>query len=124
MPEIRHQLLGSAPEIELGEIHIPDDKDLGTGTFTTVLKPDVLTSTKHIVSAMVNPPSFQISMTLNPNRDIPVLLGRVDGSEPISTKMYLLPAFVDITRSHTLVVEFSFWQITALKMNGVALPEK
>jgi len=31
MPEIRHQQPNASPEIELGEIHIPDDQDWGTG---------------------------------------------------------------------------------------------
>ena len=62
MPEIKHQRLGGNPHVEFGEIHIPDDADLGTGTFTTVYKAKAFRSnTGAIASAMVNPPAFQIS---------------------------------------------------------------
>ncbi len=121
MPEIRQQRPGGSGAMERAEIHIPDDKDLGTGTFTSVSRPDSLPSPKVIVSSMVNPPSFQLSLTINPSGTIPVLLGRADGSPPKSSKKYRLPSELDSSKSHELLVRFKSWEITSLELDGLLL---
>ena len=72
MPAIKHQQRNACPEISLGEIHIPDDADLGTGTFTNTFSPRALPPTKVISSIMINAPSFQVAATVNPNSEITV----------------------------------------------------
>ena len=118
MPEIRNRQDDASPEIEYSEILIPSDEDLGTGDFTTVLRPNVLPATKRIASTMINPPSFQISVTVNPNGIIAVLLGKVDGRDPLSKKYFTLPPNVDPAISHELVARFEGWQTVDLELNG------
>lgn len=125
MPEIEHHQDNPSPEIEYGEIHIPDDKYLGTGSFITVTKPGALSRGKAVSSIMFNPPLFQISLNLNPSTgEIPVLLGAANGSDPTSGKMYLFQERVSLTDSHEFKVTFEDWQITGLYIDGVSLPER
>ena len=125
MAEIRHRQHGGSPEIEYAEIHIPNDQVLGNGTFTTVLKPDVLSKSKVISSMMVNVPIFQISVNINPGTgEVPVLLGRADGADPLSKKLFLIPSDINPSKSNTLVAGFENWEITGLTLNGADLPQK
>jgi len=121
MPEIRHQQPGGSPEIVSAEIHIPNASDLGTGTFTIVLIPRALLSDKTIMSMIGNPPVFQISATINPNRNVVVLLGKVDGSNPFDQVVFRVPHGLDLRVSQTLKVEFAGWRIVAASLNGQAL---
>lgn len=125
MPEIKHRQTGGSPETEYAEIHIPDDQNMGDGTFTTVLKPNALSKDKAIVSMMLKAPAFQISVNINPApREIPVLLGRADGSEPSSKKVFVLSPDIDVSKSHTFMATFKNWEITSLKLNELPLVEK
>ncbi|TMD43853.1 MAG: hypothetical protein E6I88_00145 [Chloroflexi bacterium] len=65
MAEIKHQQPGGSPEVSGSVIHIPNDADMGTGTFTTEFKSNALPATKVIMSAIVNAPVFQITATVN-----------------------------------------------------------
>lgn len=124
MPEIRHQQPSSAPEIDFAEIHIPDDEDMGTGTFTTVFAPDALLNDKNVTSDMFNAPEFQISVNINLNREVPVLLGKADGSPPRASSTFLIPLNVDPSKRHTVVATFSQWQVIRLTIDGLPLTEK
>ncbi len=121
MPEIRHQQPGGSPELSLSEIHIPNDSDLGTGTFTNMLAPRALLSDKHIASIMANPPVFQISVTINPNRDIVALLGRPDSKTPQNKAVFRLPMGLDFRQALRLVIEFAGGRIIAGSINGQPL---
>lgn len=124
MPEIKHRQTTPSPEIEYAEIHIPDDRHLGTGRFTTVTKPGALSSGKAVSSIMFNPPLFQISLNLNPSTgEIPVLLGAANGSDPTSRKVFLFQEQVSLADSHEFKITFEDWQITGLYIDGTSLPE-
>jgi hypothetical protein len=120
MPPIKHQQLGGSPEIELAEIHIPDDSNLGTGSFVTKFKLGEPSPSKTVTSIMINAPIFQISVTVNPNRQMAVLLGEAEGSEPRSREIFLLPV-LDLTKPHAIRIEFSRWQIVAALLDEVRL---
>lgn len=122
MPEIRHQQLGGGPELVKSEIHIPDDTDVGTGTYTTVFKAGALPARQAIASVMLNAPSFQVAVTVNPNRDVVVALGRADGSDPRTQRIVRLPAFVGPSQQ-TVRVEFAGWEIVGVYLNQLALLE-
>ena len=125
MPEIKHRQVNASPEIDYGEIHIPDDRHLGTGSFKTVTKPGALAGGKAVLSIMFNPPAFPISVNLNPStKEIPVLLGFADGSGPISRKIYSFPENVALSDSHEFEVTFKDWEISGLLMSGVSLELK
>jgi hypothetical protein len=119
MGEIRHHRNNPGPGVSCLEIHIPDDQFMGTGTYRTVLQPNALAGDSPIVSATLNVPVFQISVAVDPaTGEIPVLLGRADGSPPISGKAFGLPENIDLSSAHVLEVVFVNWQVEHLKMNG------
>lgn len=118
MPAIKHQVHNSSPEISLGEIQIPDDADLGTGMFITILKPGTLPAANVIGSVMIKQPVFQVSVTINPNGRIPVNIGVADGSTPRHTLTFILPQKIDSASRHTLTVHFAKWHIVAATLDG------
>lgn len=125
MPEIKHRQINPSPEVDYAEIYIPDDRHLGTGSFKTVTKRGALSSGKAISSITVNPPAFQISLNLNPStKEIPVLLGFADGSDPISGKVYFFPENFNLSASHEFEVTFKDWGINELLMDGILLELK
>ena len=124
MPEIRVQQPGGAPEVESGEIHIPDDRELGYGEYTVKLKPRSLPARKVIFAVMINPPAFQISATINPNGDVVVWLDRADGADPISRRTFRVPSDIVGSLPHRLRVIFSKWEITEASVDDVPLIAK
>ena len=124
MPEIKHQQRNASPEISLAEIHIPDDTDWGAGTFTTKFSPRALPATSVIASAMINAPRFQIIATVNPNGEVPVQLGRADGTDPLDSAVFLLPTKLRPSKRHTLQIEFASWHIMAASLNHQQLNKK
>lgn len=122
---IEHRQQNPSPEIEYSVIAIPDEKNLGTGRFITVLKANVLSSAKAISSIIVNLPAFQISVNINPGtREIPVLLGRADGTDPTSGRLFILPSTVIPQVTHEFVAKFENWQVTGLELDGQPLAEQ
>ena len=99
MPEIRHQQPGGSPEISRAEIQIPDDSDLGTGTFTTAFKSKAFSSGKDRSSIMMNAPGFQVSATVNSNGELVVLLGKAQ--QPEHKMTFVLPKGFDEAAAHT-----------------------
>lgn len=124
MPPIKHSQPNPSPEIEYGEINIPDDKNLGEGRFITVLRPRALVANKPIMSIMINVPVFQISVNINPQTNlIPVLLGKAGKSDPLSRKVYRIPKDIDKLKRLTIVASFKNWQITGLALDENSLEE-
>ncbi len=124
MPEIKHRQVNASPEIEYGEIHIPDDKNLGAGNYKIVIKKGAFSGKKVISSIMINVPVFQISVNFNPaTLEIPVLLGRADSSDPISSKTYMFPDYFSASDSHEFKVTFEKWQIIGMYFDGIPLRE-
>lgn len=124
MPEIKRRQINPCPEIDYAEIHIPDDRNLGTGSFINVTKRGALSSGKAISSIMINLPVFQISVNFNPStKEIPVLLGLANGSDAISKKTYLFPEIVSVSDSHEFETTFENWEITGLYMDRTLLQE-
>ncbi|MFC2007246.1 Shedu anti-phage system protein SduA domain-containing protein [Chloroflexota bacterium] len=125
MPEIKRRQINPCPEIDYAEFHIPDDRDLGTGSFINVTKRGVLSSDNKFASIMINPPVFQISVNFNPStQEITVLLGFADGAGPISRNIYFFPESVNVSVSHEFEVKFEKWEITGLSMDTVPLETK
>lgn len=122
---IEHRQEHPSPEIEYSLISIRDENDLGTGRFTTLLKPNVLSTSRAILSVVVNVPVFQISVNTNPDTgEVPVLLGKADGTDPISRKVFLLPANISSVIAHEIVASFKNWQVTGLELDGKLLVKK
>ena len=122
MKGIKKRIESQSPQIEFSEINIPDKNRIGTGSYLTVIKPNYLNKKEPIISIMFNPPSFQISVNINPaTRKIPIMLGKVDGSDPISVKTFLLPERISKLNSYTFKVTFKDWKILELFMNEKSL---
>lgn len=126
MAAIKHRILNITPEIEYGEINIPDGRDMGTGPFTTVLKPNVLAFlSKPVISVMVKKPVFRISVELNPQTGlITVLLGKAEGTEPVSSETFRFPFDMDSQPSHCVIARFKDWKIANVTLNDGSLEEK
>jgi len=124
MPPTKHSQPNPSPEIEYGEINIPDDQNLGEGRFITVLRPRALIANKPIMSIMINVPVFQISVNINPQTNlVPVLLGKADNSDPLSQKVYRIPKDIDKLKRLTIVASFKNWRITGLSLDEKSLEE-
>jgi hypothetical protein len=120
--EIKHRREHPSPEINYDEIYLPDDRHFGTGIFKVVTEPGALSTGKAVISMIINVPAFQMSLNLNPaTKEIPILLGFADGSDPISIKIYLFPENIDLRASHEFQATFKDWEITGLSMDGVPL---
>jgi len=125
MGEIRKRQNNPGPGIDYSELHIPDDSHLGTGKYTLSLQPNALISKKVITGIIINKPIFQMSVNINPGpKEVPVLLGKADGSDPISQKLFSLPQNIGLAGTHKFEAIFEDWKIKNLTLNEVRLIEK
>ena len=109
---------GDFREVDRAEIHIPDDADLGTGTFTTFLTPRALLTHYGIHSHMANGSAFHIVVNVDPDHQVAVILGQV---EPRDKGAFMLPDAVDFRLAHALTVTFAAWKITGASLGGAPL---
>ena len=125
MGEMRKRQNNPGPGIDYSEIHIPDDSHLGTGKYTLSLQSNALVNQKVITGIIINKPIFQMSVNINPGpKEVPVLLGKADGSDPISQKLFSLPQNIGLAGTHRFEAIFECWEIKSLEMNGMRLLEK
>lgn len=124
MAEVKSREDKPLPGIEYSEIHIPDDNNLGTGSFITVLDPKAMTKVNPLMSTIVNKPVFQLIISVNAGEEeITVLLGKADNTPASSRKVYIIPEETKTDESIHLKAIFGEWEITALEMNGNELKE-
>ena len=124
MPPIKLRQSNPSRLIEYGEIEIPDDDDLGAGCFITRLKPNALFVQNIINSQMMNVPVFQISVNINgTDKEVSVLLGKADGSDPVSRRVFELPREFDFRPERLFTARFKDWKVTALEVDGTELME-
>lgn len=107
------------PGIEYSEISIPDENDLGTGTFTTVIEEKAMAKINPIMSSIINEPFFQMIITINSaEEEATILLGKAGNSPALSRKVFKIPEDTKINESHNFRVIFSEWDIKALELDG------
>ncbi|RJQ52384.1 MAG: hypothetical protein C4526_08205 [Nitrospiraceae bacterium] len=122
MAEIKNREERPLPGIEYSEIFIPDENDIGTGTFTTVLEQKALAKINPIMSSIINAPEFQLIVNINSaEEETTVLLGKADNTPAVSRKVFTIPEDTKIHEPHNFKVFFSGWNITALELDGNAL---
>ena len=127
MVEVRNRMENPSPDIAFQEIHIPNDANFGTGTFRflankEVLVPPARPEPKAVVAIVLNPPRFQLSVSVNPGtREIPVLLGRADGTPPLASRVFVLPLGMDTGAAHEFGVVFRNWRVLSVEMDGQEL---
>lgn len=130
MAEFRNRRDNPSPDVLSQEIYLPDDQDYGTGVFRFVTKQNALfpaanAEPRAIGAIAMNVPRFQISVTINPGtKEIAVLLGRADGTEPSAVQIFLLPSDMDAALAHEVEAGFQNWQVVCLRLDGSNLPRK
>jgi hypothetical protein len=119
MPEIISREERPLPGIEYSEISIPDENDLGTGTFTTVIEQRAMAKINPIMSSIINEPFFQMIITINSAEEsATVLLGKAGNSPALSRKVFKIPEDTKISEPHNFKVIFREWDIKALELDG------
>jgi hypothetical protein len=122
MAEIKSCEQNPIAGIEYSEIIIPDENDLGTGTFTSVLQPDAMAKNNPLISTIVNEPVFKLFVNINiVTEEATVLLGKADDSPPLSREIFKLPKEINAKESHRFEAVFKDWKVKGLKMNGKGL---
>ncbi|MCK5511519.1 MAG: hypothetical protein KAI96_01850 [Thermodesulfovibrionia bacterium] len=106
------------PGIDYSEIRIPDEENLGTGTFKTVLLPNAMAKNCPIINTIVNVPVFQLMVNINSaENEVTVLLGKADKSPALFRRVFKLSENLDLSKAYSFEVTFSHWKIKDLKMN-------
>ncbi len=124
MSEVRSRDDKPLPGIDYSEIHIPDEDNIGTGTFLTVLDPKAMTKINPIMSSIVNKPEFQLIMGINgAEEEATVLLGKADGNPAESRKVYKIPSETNRDNALQFKITFKEWDIMTLEMDGSTLVE-
>jgi len=124
MSEVKSREEKPLPGIEYSEIHIPDEDNIGTGSFKTMLDPKAMGKVNPLMSTIVNKPFFQLIVNVNSAEDeITVLLGKADNAPALSRKVYKIPKDTDTDKAILLQTFFNEWEITALEMDGTKLKE-
>lgn len=122
MTEIRSREKKPVPGIDYSEICIPEENNLGTGTFITVLDPNAMAKVNPIISSIVNKPVFQLILSINiAIESVTAMIGKADNTPPLSRKVFALPKAIDVSEAHRFDVGFSRWEIVSLKMDGELL---
>lgn len=110
------------PGVDYSMIQIPDDNNLGTGTFTTVLEPNALAKINPIISSIQNEPVFQLIVSINlAIESVTAMIGKADNTPPLSRKVFSLPEEIAVKDAHRFDVGFKDWQIEEMSMNGAKL---
>ena len=125
MAEIKSRDNSPVPGIDHSEIHIPNENNLGTGTYITVLDPNAIAKINPIISSIVNEPVFLLVVSINiAIESVTVMIGKADKTPPLSRKVYKLPKEIDLPATHRFDVDFDEWKIASLRMNGESLAEE
>jgi len=119
MAEIKSRENNPVPGIDYSEIHIPDEENLGTGTFTTMLEPNAMAKISPIISSIINEPVFKLLVNIYlTTNEITALLGKADKSPALSRKVFKIPENIELSDAHKFDVVFKDWEIKGMKMNG------
>ncbi len=125
MAEIKSRETNPVPGIDYSEICIPDEQNLGTGTFTIVLRPDAMAKINPIISSITNVPVFQLIVNINGDtNEITSLLGKADKSPALSRKVFKMPDKIETSDVHSFEVVLKNWEIKDMLMNGGSLQQE
>lgn len=122
MTEIKNREANPITGVEYSEIHITDEKDLGTGRFTTVLEPKALSKNSPIISSIQNPPVFLLIVSINiAIEEVTAMIGESYDKPPRSRKVFTLPKKINPKKANDFTVHFKDWEIKDIKFNGNGL---
>jgi hypothetical protein len=119
MAEIISSEQKPVPGVDYSEIRIPDEENLGTGTFTILLEHDAMSKINPIVSAIINEPVFQLLVNIDSEvKEVTALVGKADNTPPISREVFILPENIKLPDAHKFEITFKDWEIKDVMMNG------
>lgn len=122
MAEIRSREENPIPGVDYSSIHIPDEHNLGTGTFTTMVQAGAMAKINPIISNIMNEPYFLMIVTINLGIDqVTALLGKAHDEGPVSRKVFDIPKDINISEAHDFTVVFRDWDISGITLNGTSL---
>ncbi len=125
MAAIKSSEKNPVPGIDYSEIRIPDERNLGTGTFTTVLEPKAMVKMSPIISSIENKPVFKLIVNIFfSEKEVTALLGKADDTPALSRIVFKLPDEIDPSGTHRFKVIFKDWKIKELKMNRAKLEKR
>ncbi len=111
MPEVRSRQANPAPGLAFSELRLPNDRDVSTGTYTIGINQGVLEGKNKIVSAVVNPPRFQVEVSIDPQaRIVTAAVGPANAA--VTKREIELPDGLDRKAAHTVLVRFKNWSVT------------
>jgi hypothetical protein len=122
MAEVKSRENNPVPGIDYSELLIPDEMNLGSGSFVTVLEPDAMSKINPIISSVVNEPVFLLMVSINlAIESVTAMIGAADKSPPRSRKVYKLPRDLRTEDVHNFNVVFREWEIRGLTLDGKEL---
>lgn len=119
MSEIKSRENGPVPGVEYSEINIPDDRQMGTGSFTTVLEPTALKKINPVISSIQNEPVFLMIISINiAIEQATAMIGKSHNTPPLDRRVFTIPKGIDLMQTNAFSVSFSDWDIISMKLNG------
>ena len=119
MAEIRSREEEPLPGITYSEIHIPDENNLGTGTFVTVLEEGAFGKRNPIISSIMNEPEFVLILSMNiAIESATAMIGKSQNTPALDRKVYKVPTDIDTKAVLSFTVSFNDWGITGIEING------
>lgn len=119
MAEMKNRESNPVPGVEYSEIYISDEKDMGTGTFTTVLEPKALKKINPIISSIQNEPVFMLIVSINiAIAQVTAMIGKSHNTAPLDRKVFNIPESIDDQEANDFTVSFNDWDIKSMILNG------
>jgi hypothetical protein len=107
------------PGITFSEVHIPDESNLGTGTFMTVLEEGAFGKKNPIISSIMNEPEFVLILSMNVAiESATAMIGKSQNTQPLNRKVFKIPADIDTKEVLSFKVSFDDWDIKEIEING------
>jgi len=117
--EIKSREEEPLPGITYSEIHIPDENNLGTGTFVTVLEEGAFGKKNPIISSIMNEPEFVLILSMNAAiESATAMIGKSQNTQPLDRKVFKFPADMDTKIVLSFKVSFDNWNISGIEVNG------
>ena len=119
MAEIKSREEEPLPGITYSEINIPDESNLGTGTFVTVLEEGAFGKKNPIISSIMNEPEFVLILSMNVAiESATAMIGKSQNTQPLDRKVFKIPPDIDTKEVLNFKVIFDDWDIKGIEING------
>lgn len=122
MAEMRSREKNPIPGVDYSEIRIPEENNLGTGAFTTMLEPGALKKNNPVISSIQKEPVFLLVVSINiAIEQVTAMIGKSQGTPPLSRKVFTIPSDTNLEEANDFTVNFHDWEIQEMNLNGQKL---